>query len=121
MSKFIVIVMGILFFSVSLAVPSKKMTRTSFRPGAVWIMKTDGALSCDPQSGVSLAEGAEELRKANIQVLDSKKGSDGRMHIMVCGAPQGTTNTFLIPRDKLPLARAKGFEVVPGTDVHSSS
>ena len=79
----------------------------------VWVIKDDGAESCLPQSGVSLTVGAEELKGAHVSVLDSRKGSDKKMHIQMCGALKGTTNSFLIPREHLPAAMALGYKEAP--------
>lgn len=76
---------------------------------SVWISRPDGAQSCAPESGVSLDKGASELKKADIPVWSKKKGNDGMMHAQMCGADTGTTNAFLIPRDKLTNAEALGY------------
>ena len=83
------------------------------KPDSVWVGRPDGALSCEPKSGEAIESGAGELRKAKIQVLDSRKGTDGKMHIQVCGAPKGSLNSYLIPRKELPLALSLGFQEIP--------
>ena len=77
---------------------------------AVWVSKPDGSEGCSPDSGSSLLQGSAELTQAHIPVLESKKGSDGKMHIEMCGAPKGTVNLFLIPRDRLPAALVLGYQ-----------
>jgi hypothetical protein len=94
--------------------PSQLMKSTSSAvQSGVWVMRSDNAQSCEPKSGTSLKDDAEELKKAQIPILDSKKGSDGKFHIQMCGADKGTTNSFLIPKDKLPVALAMGYREVP--------
>lgn len=75
----------------------------------VWVSRSDGAESCAPKSGQSLEEGAAELKKAGVRVLDQRKGDDGKMHMQMCGAPTGSMNAYLIARDDLPKAIAHGF------------
>lgn len=79
-------------------------------PGeTVWIARADGGQSCSPDSAQSLDKGAEELKKSGVRVLDSRKGGDGKMHMQMCGAPTGSTNAYLVPREDLPKAAALGF------------
>jgi hypothetical protein len=77
---------------------------------AVWISRPDGALSCSAELGQSLSDGEKELKNANIPVIESRKGSDGKMHIQMCGASQGTMNTFLIPKSHLKKAMTLGYQ-----------
>jgi hypothetical protein len=92
---------------------SRKSTEAgSVQPAAdnqVWITRADGAQSCSPKSGQSLETGAADLRNAKVRVLDSHKGEDGKMHAQMCGAPSGSTNAYLIPKDDLPQAIAQGY------------
>ncbi len=76
----------------------------------VWVSKSDQSKSCDPESGVSLLQGREELKKIKILVFDSKKKNKGRLYIQMCGAPGGTMNVFLIPRRNLTAAISLGYE-----------
>ena len=77
----------------------------------VWITRPDGAQSCSAGSGQSLEDGAAELRKSKVRVLESRKGSDGKMHMQMCGAPTGSTNAYLIPNEDLSRAVAQGYVV----------
>lgn len=86
----------------------------SIKENLIWVMRSDGAQSCEPDSGTSLVQDAEELKKANIKVLDSKKSSDGKMHVQMCGASKGTMNAFLIQREQLSSAISLGFQVSKG-------
>ncbi len=88
---------------------------SSEKKETVWVAKSDGAASCAPESGKELAHGADELKKEKIQVLDSRKGSDGKVHIQMCGAPEGTMNFYLIPKKSLPQALALGYQPAPKT------
>jgi hypothetical protein len=87
-------------------------TPKPFNSDSVWVMRSDGAQSCDPKSGLPLAEGAEELKAAKIPVLDSKKGSDSQLHAQVCGVLKGTTNAYLIPKSRLSSAKKLGYTEV---------
>jgi len=78
----------------------------------VWIRRSDGAQFCVAGSGASLVSGSSDLQAAQIKVLRSKKGTDGKMHAQVCGAPRGSTNNYLIDRAKLQSALALGYAEV---------
>jgi hypothetical protein len=92
---------------------AKKMIRPVQQKEGVWVMRPDGALSCEPDSGRTLAQDAEALKKAKIPVLDSKKESDGKVHVQMCGASQGTFNAYLIPKDQVTGAKKLGFSETP--------
>ncbi len=77
---------------------------------SVWITRADGSKSCASDTAQSVEQGAQELKAANIQVLASKKGTDGKMHPMMCGAPTGTQNVYQIPASQLAAAIALGFK-----------
>lgn len=81
-------------------------------PATVWISKPDGAVSCEPQSGISLTVAAEELKKKGVETLESRKGTDGKMHIQSCGASKGTTNEFLIREQDLNQAVALEYKIL---------
>jgi hypothetical protein len=117
--------LGIVLCSVALVCSAQAFSRKAPEPAAaapaagastaaaaeaqVWITRPDGAQSCSAGSGQSLDEGAAELRKSKVRVLDSRKGNDGKMHMQMCGAPAGSTNAFLIPEEDLSRAVALGF------------
>ena len=77
----------------------------------VWVVKPDGARSCEKGSGQTLEKGAEELQAAKVRILESRKGHDGKMYAQVCGGPTGALNTFLIAREDLSQATALGYQV----------
>jgi len=79
----------------------------------LWVVRTDGAQSCGMKEGQSIEEVAQELKSAGVKILDSRKGSDGKMHIMVCGAPEGSLNAFLIPEEDLSKVLLLGFQKAP--------
>ena len=79
----------------------------------MWVARPDGALGCKPDSGQSLDTGAEDLKKAGVTILESRKGSDHKMHIQVCGAPTGSQNAYRIPRSELEKVKALGFQPAP--------
>lgn len=89
--------------------PAKPEVSTSALSEKIWITRPDGARSCGIHEGQSIDEGASELRKAGVRVLDSRKASDGKMHLMVCGAAEGSMNAFLISQEDLEKAVSLGF------------
>ena len=93
------------------SIPDGSASPTS-SDSSVWILRDDGAKFCVTGSGVTLEEGSAELQAAQIVVLESKKGSDGKMHAQVCGGSRGSTNTYLINRDKIKQAVALGYSEV---------
>ena len=52
---------------------------------------------------------ARRLTENGIEVIASRKGSDGRVHIAMCGASTGRLNVYTIPAGSLPKARELGF------------
>jgi len=64
--------------------------------GLVWVAQGDGSLQCEPDSGVSLAQGASELEGLGVQVFEKKKTTDGKMRMQLCGAPTGQLNAYLV-------------------------
>ena len=97
--------------AVALSVTLKRAVPPDESSELVWVMKPDGAKSCAPDSGLPVDQALEELKAAHISVRDSRKGSDGKMHAQVCGAPQGSTHSFLIDRKDLGGAIALGYSV----------
>jgi len=65
-------------------------------PDRVWVAQPDGSLQCEPESGVSLAEGASELERLGVQVFEKKKTGDGKVRIQLCGSPTGQLNAYLV-------------------------
>jgi hypothetical protein len=94
---------------VSAQQPSSSETTTA-NGDSVWVMRPDGSQSCSAKSGESLDDGADELKHANIHVLDSKKNASLKMHSQLCGLPTGTSNAYLISRSDLPRALTLGYQ-----------
>ena len=82
-------------------------------------MSAEKAQGIGPEAtapGVSLDE---KLAKINVVRLFAVKGvgdhlgivleKDGKLHAQMCGAPSGSTNAYLIPKDDLPQAVAQGY------------
>ena len=78
----------------------------------VEVYKYDGSLQCDRGKEISLEDMARELTENGIEVKASRKGSDGRMHITMCGASTGRLNVYSIATESLPKARELGFELL---------
>jgi hypothetical protein len=78
----------------------------------VEVYKYDGSLQCDRGKEIFLEDMARELTENGIEVKASRKGSDGRMHITMCGASTGRLNVYSIASESLPRARELGFELL---------
>lgn len=89
--------------------PEAAQSQTALADHQIWVMRSDGAQSCSTKSGQSLEGGAADLKNAKVRVLDSHKGGDGKLHAQMCGAPTGSMNAYLIPKDDLPQAVALGY------------
>jgi len=77
----------------------------------------DGTLQCGMGEEIPPETMAENLAKAGIEVLASRKGTDGLAHIAVCGASTSAINVFTIRRDKLEAARTLGFQALVSRDM----
>ena len=78
----------------------------------VEVYKYDGSLQCGRGKEISLQDMARELTENGIEVKGNRKGSDGRMHIAMCGASNGRLNVYSIATESLPRARELGFELL---------
>jgi hypothetical protein len=78
----------------------------------VWVSRSDGSQMCASDSGKTLEQGADELRRSQIHVLSSQKGSDRKMHAQMCGLPTGKQNAYQIPKDDLGKANILGYQEV---------
>jgi hypothetical protein len=105
-----------LAFSKKQATPQKAETPAAAAPigsaETVWIAKPDGGQMCAPGSGKPVEAGLEELKKAGVQVVESKKSTDGKMRAQACGMPTGATNAYQIRSEDLAKAMALGFQSV---------
>ena len=78
----------------------------------VQVYKYDGRLQCNRGKEISLKDMARELTENGIEVKAKRKGSDGRVHITMCGASTGRLNVYSIATESLPAARELGFELL---------
>lgn len=72
----------------------------------------DGTLQCGYGEEIPLQGHAELLATKGIAVLSSRKGTDGLVHLAVCGASTGAINVFAIPAKDLPAALELGFRLL---------
>jgi hypothetical protein len=79
---------------------------------AVWITQPDGAKSCEGEDPAkTLEKVSAQLKGAGIEVLEMKKGNDGKMYLQMCGAPTGSLNAFKIVKADLKKALELGFQL----------
>jgi len=83
-----------------------------FDESTVQIYKYDGTLQCGMGGEIPLEEMAKELETAGIDVVTSRKGTDGLAHISVCGASTGAINVYVIDREALPAAQKLGYRLL---------
>lgn len=76
------------------------------------VYKYDGTLQCGMGQEIPLEEMEKELRTAGIDVISSRKGTDGLVHIGVCGASTGTINVFVIDSGLLSTVRRLGYRLL---------
>ncbi len=81
----------------------------TFDDGQVEVYMYDGTLQCGQGEEIPLERQEEMLTSKGIEVLKSHKGTDGLLHIAVCGASTGAINIFAIKPDDLAAARELGF------------
>jgi hypothetical protein len=78
----------------------------------VEVYKYDGSLQCKRGKEMALADMAEELTAAGVEVKSSRKGTDGLMHIAMCGASTGRLNVYTIATEALRKAQELGFKLL---------
>ncbi len=83
-----------------------------FDDGTVQVYKYDGTLQCGMGHELTLDEMAQELEAEGVEVIASRKGTDGLLHITVCGASTGSINVFVIDRGSLPTAQRLGYRLL---------
>jgi hypothetical protein len=116
MKPWAIVVLVLLLAATAFGVSKKKPvdsaapTASQASVDSVWVQKPDGGQQCAPDSAKPLDAHAEELQRAGVQILQSKKGSDGKMRIQLCGSPSGSQNAYEIRRSDLSKAKALGFE-----------
>ena len=74
----------------------------------VTLYKSFGSVQCTG-GGVSFEAMQQQLAAAGIQVLSANCGTDGRMHLAVCGAGDGRIGIFEVPATQAEAALARGF------------
>lgn len=79
---------------------------------AIKVFKSRGSVQCGAD-GQSPELMQKELRQAGITVQRLACGSDGRMRIAMCNAPDGRLNIFEIPATSQTAAEALGYAVLP--------
>ncbi|ROS00109.1 hypothetical protein EDC56_2745 [Sinobacterium caligoides] len=78
-----------------------------------WVYSSTGARQCEPGSGISLLDSADQLREHNITVNSSKRGHlTGMFVIALCGAPTLDIYLHEIDTGQLSSAEALGFKAV---------
>ena len=80
----------------------------------VSVYKPLGSVQCEPASGVTIAALKSQLEAADIKVLGSSCGSDGRIYPAVCGASNGRIGIFEIPPTQTKKIAALGFAPLSG-------
>ena len=78
----------------------------------VEVFRHDGSRQSEAGSGIDLKEMANQLKSADIRILSSRKGSDGRMYPMVCGGATGVINIYMISEHQLQAAQDLGFSLL---------
>jgi hypothetical protein len=78
----------------------------------VWVSRSDGSQSCATDSGQSLEQGANDLKRAHINVVSSQKGNDTKVHAQGCGLPTGHVNAYEIQKSDLAKANVLGYQQV---------
>lgn len=80
-------------------------------PTYVDVYKSQGSRQCE-NGGVPLAEMQRQLQAANIPVVNSACGTDGRMYPSFCGGADGKINILSIPSDAVAAASTQGFALL---------
>ena len=88
-----------------------------FDDNRVQVYKYDGTLQCGMGGEIPLDEMAKELETADIEVIESRKGTDGLVHITVCGSSTGAINVYVINRGALPAVERLGYRLLVTRDM----
>ncbi len=83
------------------------------QPGeeSVQVYKQTGSTQC-AEDGLTITELTEQLNQAQVRILETACGTDGRMRVTVCGASDGSIVVFEIPQSEQARAAAAGFETM---------
>ena len=74
------------------------------------VFKYDGTLQCGQGNEIPLDTMAKELTDKGIEVISSRKGKDGLVHIALCGTSTGSLNVYTLNADSLAQAKELGFK-----------
>jgi hypothetical protein len=88
-----------------------------FDESTVQVYKYDGTLQCGMGHEIPLEEMARELEATGIEIVASRKGTDGLVHISVCGASTGAINVYVIDRVSLATAQRLGYRLLVTRDM----
>ena len=77
----------------------------------IWVEIPDGALQCEPKSGIKPERAKAKLNKKGVVVFQFKQESDGQMHMTLCGTPTGGMLKFEIRARDLKKAQSLGYKV----------
>lgn len=101
------------FCSSGCAHQTEESTPANQTTGATTLVyKYSGAVQCDKQSGMPLAQMKQQLSKAGIEVLCMQSERDGLHRIQMCGANSGQVNIYKIFTKDLAKAESDGFSNV---------
>ncbi len=96
------------FFIVSCS--SAKLSKAAQNTEEVY--QYDLSLQCKPDSGIALHEMKQTLIDKGIDVISSRKGSDGKMRMTVCGSSTGKINIYKINKKDVEKAGQIGFQLI---------
>ena len=112
--KFIGIIFIVFSYFITSSCSSATISKTAQSTGEVY--KYDLSVQCKPDSGVSLHDMKQELIAAGIDVISSRKDSDGKMRMTVCGSSTGKINIYKINRKDEEKAMQIGFQLI--SEIH---
>ena len=72
------------------------------------VFKSMGSVQC-AEGGTDLSTLARQLEAANLKVISSACGSDGRMRVAMCGAPDGRVAIFELSNADAQSSTQLGF------------
>ena len=78
---------------------------------SAWVSRGPGNMQCSVDEGKSGSSdaGALELAHAKITVFETRKTSDGKMHIQLCDTPSGDLYNYRIRQSDFAKAMGLGF------------
>jgi len=91
-----------------------------FDAKSVAVYEYDGTLLCENGREITLDQMAKQLTQGGVSVISQRKGSDGLLHIQLCGSTTGKINIFEIPSSDLQRALDLGFSYLVTADTARS-